>query len=402
MSLQQVVIREFEHRFGVLPVFVVRAPGRVNLIGEHTDYNDGFVMPMAIDRAVWIAVRPRDDQRVVAHSLDFDQAVDFALEAVGRVSIPAAIRRETGWGEYLQGVAWALQETGYTLQGWEGVVASDVPIGAGLSSSAALEMATARVFTATSGLPWNAARMAKIGQRAENEWVGVNCGIMDQMISAAGKAGHALLIDCRSLETQPVPLPPGTAVVVLDTGTRRGLVDSAYNERRAQCEAAARFFDVPALRDVSVAQFERLKSLLQDPMIRRRARHVVTENARTLQAAEAMRRGDAVELGQLMDGSHISLRDDFEVSSGELNGMVACARRKDACYGTRMTGAGFGGCAVALVRAGAAHAFAAAVTTCYQAATGITPNVYVCAATNGAEVVESLSLLARFQLLHPG
>jgi galactokinase len=382
MPLQEKVVREFERRFGGPPAFVVRAPGRVNLIGEHTDYNDGFVLPMAIDRAVWIALRPRGDQHVKCHSLDLDQALPFSLRDIGE-----EIKNEgTGWAEYLKGVAWALQGAGYALQGWEGVMAGDVPIGAGLSSSAALEMATARAFAATSGLPWDAAAMAKIGQRAENEWVGVNCGIMDQMISAAGVAGHALLIDCRSLETQPVPLPPDTAVVVLDTATRRGLVDSAYNERRAQCEAAARFFDVPALRDVTVAQFQAQAERLDD-LTRRRARHVVTEDARTLEATEAMRQGDAVEMGRLMNASHASLRDDFEVSSDELNAMVACAHRQVACCGARMTGAGFGGCAVALVDADAAHGFAAAVATCYQASTGITPHVTVCAATNGAEVV---------------
>jgi len=379
MSLQETVAEAFERRFGASPVLIVRAPGRVNLIGEHTDYNDGFVLPMAIDRAVWIALRPRSDRRVVGHSLDLDQPVEFSLKSV---------RDEAaGWGEYLKGIAWALQDEGYTLQGWEGVVAGDVPVGAGLSSSAALEMAAARAFAATSDLPWDPAAMAKLGQRAENEWVGVNCGIMDQMISAAGVAGHALLIDCRSLETQPVPLPPGAAVVVLDTATRRGLVDSAYNERRAQCEAAARFFGLPALRDVSAGQFQARAHELDD-VVRRRARHVVTEDGRTLQAVEAMRRGDAVEMGRLMDESHVSLRDDFEVSSDELNGMVACAQRQDACYGARMTGAGFGGCAVALVRTQSAPAFAKQVATCYHAATGITPSVYICTATNGAEVVK--------------
>ncbi len=378
MSLQEKVTREFERRFGVPPAFVARAPGRVNLIGEHTDYNDGFVLPMAIDRAMWIAGRPRDDRRVVGHSLDLDQIADFAL---------GDMRKESGWGEYLKGVAWALQEAGHTLQGWEGVVAGDVPVAAGLSSSAALEMAAARIFALTSGFPWDPATMAKIGQRAENGWVGVNCGIMDQMISAAGEANHALLIDCRSLETQTVPIPSDTVVVVLDTATRRGLVDSAYNERRAQCEAAARFFGVPALRDVSVAQFRAQAGQL-DGITRRRARHVVTENERTLQAAEVMRQGDAAALGQLMNASHTSMRDDFEISSAELNDMVTCARRKDACYGARMTGGGFGGCAVALVRADAARTFAAAVAACYQETTNITPNVYVCTATQGAQVVD--------------
>lgn len=385
MSIEDRVTEEFARRFGARPALVVRAPGRVNLIGEHTDYNDGFVLPMAIDRAVWIALRPRADQRVFGYSFDFDQTVAFSLQEVLQVAPPTAAPR-TGWGEYLKGVAWAMQEAGHMLRGWEGVVAGDVPIGAGLSSSAALEMATARAFAATSGLPWDPVAVAKLGQRAENKWVGVNCGIMDQMISAAGVAGHALLIDCRSLETQAVPLPQDTVVLVLDTATRRGLAASAYNERRSQCEAAARFFGVPALRDVTVAQFQAQASRLDD-LTRRRARHIVTENERTLRAAESMRRGDAAELGQLMNASHASLRDDFEVSSEELNAMVACARPLDACYGARMTGAGFGGCAVALVRAGAAQAIAVTIAACYQATTSIMPNVYVCAATGGAQVV---------------
>jgi galactokinase len=378
MSLQQQVTAEFEHRFGRPPAFVVRAPGRVNLIGEHTDYNDGFVLPLAIDRAAWIALQPHSDQSVIVHSLDNDQTVEFSLETMQN--------EEAGWAEYLKGVAWALQQAGYPLSGWQGVVAGDVPIGAGLSSSAALELATARAFAVVSGWPWEAKTMARLGQQAENKWVGVNCGIMDQMISAAGVAGHALLIDCRSLETQPAPLPPETAVVVLDTTTRRGLVESAYNERRAQCEAAARFFGVSALRDVSLAQFQAQADQLDD-LTRRRARHVITENQRTLQAVEAMQQGDEVQLGQLMNASHISLRDDFEVTNNALNTIVECAWRESSCYGARMTGAGFGGCAVALVRADIARQFAATVAACYQTATGLTPAIYVCAATNGAEVV---------------
>ena len=372
------VVAEFERRFGAPPSVVVRAPGRVNLIGEHTDYNDGFVLPMAIDRAVWIAARPRPDRRVVVHSVNMDRSVSFALDGLENTG--------AGWAEYLKGVAWALSEAGHRLRGWEGVIAGDVPIGAGLSSSAALEMAAARLFAALSNLPWDPVGMARLGQRVENRWVGVNCGIMDQMASAAGQAGHALLIDCRSLETQPVPLPPDTVVVVLDTATRRGLVDSAYNARRAQCEAAARFFGVAALRDVSLARFEQEADAL-DEVTRRRARHVITENARTLQAVEAMRQGDAAALGRLMDASHASLRDDFEVSSPALDAMVACARRSAGCYGARMTGAGFGGCAVALVRAATAEAFVQQVVTCYLATTGRTPQVYVCRATDGAEMV---------------
>lgn len=378
MSLQQRVIDAFQRKFGAPPAIVVRAPGRVNLIGEHTDYNDGFVLPMAIDRAAWIALRPRTDRRLVVQSLDFDQSVDVDLNQMTNTG--------PGWAEYLKGVAWALTDSGKQLEGWEGVTAGDVPIGAGLSSSAALELATARAFATVSQLDWNPAQMALLSQRAENKWVGVNCGIMDQMISAAGAAGHALLIDCRSLENQLVPLPPGNAVIVLDTATRRGLVDSAYNERRAQCEAAARFFNVKALRDVSVAQFEARAAEL-DEVTRRRARHVVTENDRTLKAAEVMRAGDAAALGLLMNASHDSLRDDFEVTNSALNVIVEIARQQPGCWGARMTGAGFGGCAVALVKAEAATAFDQAVTTTYTQATGLTPNVYICHASDGASVV---------------
>ncbi len=378
MTLQQQVTAKFQQLFGEAPTYIVRAPGRVNLIGEHTDYNDGFVLPMAINRAAWIALRPRPDQRVIVHSLDFNEVIEFDL---------TDLQKGEGWPEYIKGTAWALQETGYNLQGWEGVIAGDVPIGAGLSSSASLELATARAFATIANFDWDAAAMAKVGQRAENEWIGMNCGIMDQMISAAGKSDHALLIDCRSLETELVPLPPGTVVVVLDTGTRRGLVDSAYNERRSQCEAAAKFFHVPALRDVTLEQFEASADQL-DGLTMRRARHVITENARTVQAKDAMLKGDAAELGQLMDASHVSMRDDFEISGDALNAIVTAARQHPACFGARMTGGGFAGCAVALVQAEAAEDFAARVAASYTEATDLTPNIYICTATNGAEVIQ--------------
>ncbi len=378
MELLTRVMEVFRHRFGTPPWFVVRAPGRVNLIGEHTDYNDGFVLPMAIDRAVWIALSPFAGPYVLVYSLDFDGIAEFALNDLRRAA--------SGWVEYLKGVAWVLQEAGYPLHGWRGVLSGDVPIGAGLSSSAALEMAVARAFAAASGWEWKPKEMALLGQRAENQWVGVNCGIMDQMISACGKAGHALLLDCRSLDSALVPLPPATAVVILDTATRRGLADSAYNERRAQCEAAARYFGVPALRDVTPEEFARKASGL-DEVTRRRARHVITENARTLQACEAMQRGDAAQLGALMQASHASLRDDFEVSSRELDVMVECALEQPTCYGARMTGAGFGGCAVALVQAEGAQEFAAQVAAAYRARTQRAPAVYISQAADGADVV---------------
>jgi len=375
------VAAAFAQRFDGAPQFVVRAPGRVNLIGEHTDYNDGFVLPMAIDRAVWIALRTRSDRRVFAYSLDMPHHADFSLDSLERGG--------PGWHEYLKGIAWALQEAGHVLHGWDGVIAGDVPIGAGLSSSAATEMAVARAFCAVSGLDWSPPAMALLGQRAESRWVGVNCGIMDQMISAAGRAGHALLIDCRTLETEPVPVPPGTAVLVLDTSTRRGLVDSAYNERRAQCDAAARALGAAALRDVRLEQLAAAADRrLLDEITFRRARHVVTENARTLEAATALRGLDAAELGRLMIASHVSLRDDFQVSSPALNAMVACALGEPGCYGARMTGAGFGGCAVALADAGAAQALAGRVAACYGAITGLAPSVYVCQAADGAGLVE--------------
>lgn len=370
------VARAFEARHGEAPAFVVRAPGRVNLIGEHTDYNDGFVLPMAIERAVWIALRPRGDGEVRVHSLDFGEDAAFALDPLERGG-PA-------WSEYLRATAWALAQAGHRLQGWEGVMASDVPIGAGLSSSAALELATARAFAAVSSVDWDPAAMAKLAQLAENRWVGVNCGIMDQMISASGEEGHAVLIDCRSLETRSVPLPGGTVVVILDTATRRGLVDSAYNERRAQCEAAAAHFGASALRDVSAEAFvERIHEL--DEVTVRRARHVITENDRTRAAAEVMSRGDAWRLGALMNVSHLSLRMDFEVSSPALDTMVEIAQAHPGCFGARMTGAGFGGCAVALVDRAASDAFVRDVAAEYARRTGLAPQVYVTGAAAGAE-----------------
>ena len=382
VDLRARVTSSFTATYGSEPAAIVRAPGRVNLIGEHTDYNDGFVMPMAIDRAIWIAVRPRSDSVVCVHSLDFDAIEEFTLESV--IDLPEA--PATSWIDYVKGTAWALQSDGLNLKGWDGVMAGDVPVGAGLSSSAAVEMAVARACAAIGDLAWDAPEMALRGQRAENRWVGVNCGIMDQMISAAGTAGHALLIDCRSLAGKLVPLPESTRVVVLDTGTRRGLVDSAYNERRTQCEAAAAHFQVDALRDIELEAFE-ARSHELDEVTRRRARHVISENERTTAAANAMRCGDKKLLGALMDASHLSLRDDFDVSSEALDIIVECARPTAGCLGARMTGAGFGGCAVALVEAEVTPAFCQQVETDYRERTGNDPQLYVCEATDGAAVV---------------
>jgi galactokinase len=379
MTLQQQVTAEFERRFGEKPRDVVRAPGRVNLIGEHTDYNDGFVLPMAIDRTTWIALRPRPDHLVRVYSLNFQEEAEFDVNDLQKGS--------PEWAEYMKGVAWAMTEkAGYILGGWEGVVSGDVPIGAGLSSSAALELASARAFALTSSFPWDELVIAKLCQMAENQWVGANTGIMDQMISAAAQEGYALLIDCRSLESQLVPLPPDTVIVILDTATRHQHTNSGYNERREQCEAGARFFGVKALRDVTIEQFQ-ARADEMDEVVRKRARHVITENDRTLQAAEAMRQGDAVRMGELMNASHVSMRDDFENSRAEMDAMVEIAQGHPACYGARMTGGGFGGCAVALVKAGEISGFTETVGAAYQSATGLTPSIYVCRAAAGASVV---------------
>lgn len=375
------VTKAFTQRYGGSPDWLVRAPGRVNLIGDHTDYNDGFVLPMALERDVWIALRRRSDRTVLVHSLDFAQESCFDLTNLDSTCSANA----AGWPEYVKGSAWVLQQQGYTLRGWEGVVAGDVPLGAGLSSSAALELAALRAFTASTELNWSPADMALLGQRAENEWVGVACGIMDQLISAAGQAGHALLIDCRSLETLPVPIPLGSSVMIMDTGTRRGLVDSAYNERRRQCEAAARFFDVSALRDVDMETFSNKGEMLDERM-RKRARHVVTENERTLRAAEALQVGDSEHAGRLMNESHASLRDDFEVSSRELDLVVRHAQGMEGCYGARMTGAGFGGCAVALIETHCAPRFARNVAEAYLHTSGYEPTLYLSGAAGGASI----------------
>ncbi len=284
----------------------------------------------------------------------------------------------------MHGVAGALAEVGFQLRGWEGVLASTVPIGAGLSSSASVELAVARAFASIAGFDWDAPRIARLCQQAENSWVGVNCGIMDQLISASGVAGHAVLMDCRDFALRRVPLPPDTCVIVLDTSKRRGLVDSVYNERRRHCATAATVFGVNSLRDVQLEAVEAAGRAL-DPLTLRRARHVISENSRTLAAADAMAEGNALHVGELMNQSHASLRDDFEVSCWELDIMVECAQQQAGCFGARMTGAGFGGCAIALVETLNADDFASNVRMAYERATGLTPSIYVCQPSAGAE-----------------
>ena len=375
----------FDERYGAAGRRVAVAPGRVNLIGEHTDYNDGFVLPMAIGKAAVVVFRPRDDRRLRGYSVAFDELQELALDSL---QPPGG----NGWLAYVAGVAWAFASEGLPICGLDLVVDGDVPIGAGLSSSAALELATARALAAAAGVPWDPVRMARLGQKAETGYVGMNCGIMDQFASAACEEGKALLLDCRSLETQAVPVPARAAVVVMDTGARRTLAGSAYNERRAACERVVAALsrtrrDVRALRDVSISQLEAARSSL-DATDFLRASHVVPENTRPVELAKAFAHDDLALAGRLMNDSHASLRDLYAVSCEELDLITEIARRQPSCYGARMTGAGFGGCAVALVDASAVEAFAAAVLPAYRTKLDLPAALYACRPEAGARLVE--------------
>jgi galactokinase len=377
MNLESEITQTFFEKFGEPPTFIVRAPGRVNLIGEHTDYNLGYSLPMAIDRAIWIALRPRRDQQVRLYSSAFPEPASFSLDEIPRAA---------GWADYVHGMAWALKASGFPLSGWEGVLMSDIPVASGLSSSAALELAVGRAFWALTRWEWDGVEIAKVAKKHENEWMGLKSGILDQMISAIGVRGQAFLLDFKDLSYQAVPLPAGTAVVVMNTRVKRGLVDSAYNERVTQCQQAAAYFGVESLRDVSNELFFAKEKGLDD-IVHRRARHIITENARTLQAVECMKEGDSEFFGVLMNTSHASLRDDYEVSCKELDLMVKLANQQPGCYGARMTGAGFGGCAIALADDSAAEALAQRVAELYEQETGISPEVYICQPEDGAGLV---------------
>jgi galactokinase len=358
----------------------VQAPGRVNLIGEHTDYNDGFVLPCAIDRGTAVAASARDDMTVRVVAADLGEAVDeFRLDA------PIVANAGAPWADYVRGSVKHLLAHGAALRGADLAISGDVPQGAGLSSSASLEVAVIQAFKTLHRLDdLDPTRMAVIAQEAENQFVGCACGIMDQLIAARGVEGHALLIDCRSLQTTPVLLPAGLAVMIVHSRVSRGLVGSEYNLRRQQCEAAARHFGVKALRDLDLAAFERRAGEL-DPVVRRRARHVVTENQRTLDAASALRSGGMRRMGQLMAESHESMRHDFEITVPPIDRLVGILQGAiGAAGGARMTGGGFGGCVVALLpEADVAHA-RSEVAAHYRAPNGELADVYVCRASQGA------------------
>jgi galactokinase len=371
---------QFERRFGIHPRLIVSAPGRVNLIGEHTDYNDGFVFPVAIDRATYIAARPRDDRTVHVVAADLNAEDQFSLDAIEH-------SRTHLWSNYIRGVAKALVVAGHTLGGANMLITSNVPRGAGLSSSAALEVGVGYVFQLLNRLNILGEELALLAQGAENNFVGVKSGIMDQFISALGQPGHALLIDCRDLSYRPVPIPDETQIVVCDSHLERSLAASAYNQRRQECDESVRLFKqwypkILALRDVSVAQFQQHEAELPE-LIRRRARHVVTENDRAVRGAQVLEAGDVAAFGRLMNESHASLRDDYEVSVPPIDALVAAAQTVPGCYGSRITGAGFGGCTVSLVESRAVERFRAEVAAAFHARTGREATIYVCRASGG-------------------
>lgn len=378
--IEQDLIAAFRRSFEREPR-LFRAPGRINLIGEHTDYNDGFVMPAALDLSIWAAIAPRSDRRLRIGSLVMNEVVDFDLD-------DANAQPRGDWTDYVRGVAIFLQRAGYKLSGADLVLDGNLPIGAGLSASAAFEVAAGFALLKISGAEVDRVELAKICQRAENQFVGVRCGIMDQYISCCAVAGSALLLDCRSLVSRKVAIDPNARLVLCDTMVRHQLASDEYNLRRADCERAVavlstRIDGIAALRDVTFAQLMRHVDAMP-ALVFRRARHVVGEIDRTLRAAAALDSGDLKECGRLMYLSHESLRDDYEVSCAELDLMVDIARSLPGVYGARMMGGGFGGCTINLVEASRAEAFAQAMADRYRTATGVTPPILTCVPGPGA------------------
>lgn len=361
---------------------VYHAPGRVNLIGEHTDYNEGFVMPAAIDLYTWVAIAPRPDRRLHIHSENFAESVEFDLDDPNQ-------RALGHWSDYVTGVALMIVRSGQCLRGANILIRGEIPTGAGLSSSASVEVASGYAMMKNSGLSVDLFEMARLAQRAENEFVGARCGIMDQFIVCRGEAGHALLLDCRSLDYRPVRIAEGARLVICNTMVKHELAHGEYNTRRAECEAGARFLakkipGITALRDVTPADLNRHGGGLSE-VIYKRCRHVIAENARVTDAAAALTRGDLIEFGRLMYESHRSLREDYEVSSPELDTMVRLAREAEGVYGARMTGGGFGGCTINFVMADKVEDFKQRVATGYEQATGIAPEIYASNAVGGVE-----------------
>jgi len=388
---QDTLAQAFKQKFGHLPRHIVRAPGRVNLLGEHVDYNDGFVLPAAVDRATYVAFSPAKSNQTALWSVDFAEGAVFAAETLSAKTQPDGSSLPE-WAKYPAGVAWALTEKGLEVKGMQAAYSSDVPRGAGLSSSASVELAFAVAWMALGGWSVPPMELALLSQRAENKYVGVNCGIMDQFASACGQKDRLMLLDCRSLEYQALPLPKDVAIVVADTTMRRTLTFSAYNDRRAACEKAVEILkrslpQINALRDVSVDDFNRFASELPVE-VGYRARHVVEEIARTNRAIALLHDGDVAGFGKLMNECHASLRDLYQVSIPELDVMARVAQSLEGCHGARLTGAGFGGCVAALVKRDRVEAFAKSLSTGYESGTGLHPEIYICEASDGAALVK--------------
>lgn len=382
-NLIQNVKDAFNSVLSYAPTHIVQAPGRVNLIGEHTDYNDGFVLPCAINYQTVVAAAKRDDNIVRVVSVDYGNETDEF-----DITQEITFQENKMWANYIRGVVKCLIGRGFEFKGADISVSGNVPQGAGLSSSAALEVVIGQTFKELYDLNISQAEIALNGQQAENEFVGCNCGIMDQMVSAEGNENHAMLLDCRSLETTAVVMPEDMSVVIINSNKKRGLVDSEYNTRRQQCEEAARIFGVKALRDVSIAEFN-AKAHELDEMVAKRARHVITENDRTEEAAKVLASGDMKRMAVLMAESHASMRDDFEITVKEVDALVDIVKNVIGTEGgVRMTGGGFGGCIVALVPPTLVNEVKAAVEELYESATGLKESIYVCQAKNGAGLVE--------------
>ena len=374
----------FQARFGT-SASIYRAPGRVNLIGEHTDYNDGFVLPAAIEFYCWAAIAPRGDRKLVIHSENFEETIEKDLDSL---SPPG----KKHWANYPLGVAWALCQAGKPVAGASIYIAGEVPLGAGLSSSAAIEVAVGFALLHDSGQEVERTELAQLCQKAENEFVGARVGIMDQFVSCHGRASHALLLDCRSLEYKYVKLPPDLQLVICNTMVKHELASGEYNARRAECEEGVRllrgvFPEIRALRDVSLQRLENQRASLSKKVFAR-CRHVITENARVKSAFEAFGKGNIKALGTLMQDSHCSLRDDYEVSCKELDLMVEIASVQPGLVGARMTGGGFGGCTINLVESVAVNDFKRNVAAGYISRTGLTPEIFVSPASEGAQQVK--------------
>ncbi|MCC8456707.1 galactokinase [Photorhabdus aegyptia] len=374
----------FDLVFHYMPTHIIQAPGRVNLIGEHTDYNDGFVLPCAINYQIVVAAAKREDNIIRVVSVDYGNQLDEF-----DISQPIKFDENKMWANYIRGVVKCLLSRGYIFNGADIVVAGNVPQGAGLSSSAALETVIGETIKILYHLAISQTEIALNGQQAENEFVGCHCGIMDQLISAQGKKDHALLIDCRHLTTQTVSMPKDIAVMIINSNKKRELVGSEYNIRRAQCEQAAALFGVKALRDVTLDEFEK-RSVELDSIVAKRARHVITENERTLLAAKALAEGDMSLIAELMAQSHQSMCDDFEITVPEIDTLVDIVTQAIGKQGgVRMTGGGFGGCVVVLVPQTLVDVVKSAVEQHYFALTGLKEAIYVCQASGGASLVET-------------